>query len=95
MEENEKNNGKMQEAVEKAGGFFKKHKKKIIIGGVVVTSVVVLVILIKKFGPGILDKLAAGGAEVAEVATAAETAAIDAGGEAIVDTIVDAAALAA
>lgn len=87
----EKNNNKVNEIKENAAGFIKKNKKKIIIGGVVVTSVVVLAILIKKFGPGILDKLTAG-AEVAEIAASAETTALEVGGETVVGAIVDAAA---
>lgn len=68
-----------------------KNKKKIIIGGVVVTSVVILAILIKKFGPGILDKLAAGSEVAGDIAAAAEPT-IEVGGEAVVGSIVDAAA---
>ncbi len=86
MEENV-NNKKVEEIKEK----IINNKKKIIICGVVVTSVVVLVILIKKFGPGILDKLAAGG-EVAETIVDAAEPALEVGGEAVVGSIVDAAA---
>ena len=86
MEENA--NKKVEEIKEKVI----KNKKKIIIGGVVVTGVVVLTILVKKFGPGILDKLAAGSEVAGDIAAAAEPMAIEVGGEAVTEAIVDAAA---
>lgn len=87
MEENV-NNKKVEEIKEK----IINNKKKIIIGGIVVTGVVMLAILVKKFGPGILDKLAAGSEVAGDIASNATESTIEVGGEAVVGSIVDAAA---